>query len=181
MDLNPGALTQPNGSPPGPGSLFSGPLLAGNVHNSDGTGNLAGVGGSQGTANIGYAVMGQSAVITQATNGGSAGVFSAAQLVIPAQSQILRITLMVTTAWSGASATLGIGNTVSATAYTAAGAGSAATRGPIVFSPGTNATAIGNWDNVGISDVEIVITSTNTGNGVGTLTVEYLQSVNLAS
>ena len=181
MDINPGAATQPNGSPPGPGSLFSGPLIAGGVHNSDGTGNLAGVGGSQGTANTGYAVMAQSAVITQATNGTVAGVFSAAQLVIPAQSQILRITLMVTTAWSGASKTLGIGNTVSATAYTSAGAGDGTNRGIITFSPGTDATKIGNWDNVGTSDVEIVITSTNTGNGVGTLTVEYLQSANLAS
>lgn len=139
------------------------------------------MGGSQGTANTGYAVMAQSAVITQATNGTVAGVFSAAQLVIPAQSQILRITLMVTTAWSGTSKTLGIGNTVSATAYTSAGAGDGTNLGIIAFSPGTDATKIGNWDNVGTSDVEIVITSTNTGNGVGTLTVEYLQSVNNAS
>ena len=70
---------------------------------------------------------------------------------------------------------------MSATAYTSAGAGDGTNLGIIAFSPGTDATKIGNWDNVGTSDVEIVITSTNTGNGVGTLTVEYLQSVNLAS
>lgn len=181
MDINGGAATQPNGSPAQPGTSFEGPLIAGTVLHSDGTGNLAGVGGTQGTANTGYAAMAQSSVITQATNGSVAGVWTDPNIIIPAQSQILSITLMVTTAWSGAAATLGIGNTVSATAYTAAAAGSAATRGPIQFSPGTNATAIGLWDNVGTSDVQIVVTSTNTGNGVGTLTVEYVQNINLAS
>lgn len=182
MDVNGGQLTQSNGNPAFPASTFTGPLVAGNVLHSDGSGTLAAVGELQGgLANTGYAVMAQSDVITQATNGSSAGVFTSANIIIPAQSQILRITLMVTTAWSGASAALGIGNTVSATAYTTAGAGSGATRGPITFSPGTVAAAGLLWDNVGASDVQIVITSTNTGNGVGTLTVEYLQGVNLAS
>lgn len=182
MDVQPGQLTQSSSNPAGPATLVSGPILAGNIKESDGSANLAGVGSmAGGISNVGYAVMAQSAVITQATNGSVAGVFTAAQLVIPAQSQILDITLMVTTAWTGASKTVGIGNTVSATAYTAAGAGDGSARGRIVFSPGTDATAIGKWDNVGTSDVELVITSTNTGNGVGTLTVRYLQGVNLAS
>lgn len=181
MDINGGALTQPNGSPAQPGSTFQGPLIAGTVLHSDGTSNLAGVGGTQGTANTGYAVMAQSSVIKQATNGTVAGVWTDPNIIIPAQSQILRITLMVTTAWTGSVDTLGIGNTSSATAYTAAAAGNANARGSISFSPGTSATAIGNWDNVGTSDVQIVVTSTNTGNGVGTLTVEYVQNINLAS
>lgn len=182
MDLQPGALTQPNGSPALPGTTFTGPLLAGSILNSDGSSNLAAAGNTYGgLSNVGFVVMAQTAVITQVTNGSVAGVFTAAQLVIPAQSQILRMTLMVTTAWTGAAATFGVGNTVSATAYTAAAAGSAAARGPIILSPGTDATRIGLWDNVGTSDVEIVITSTNTGNGVGTLVVEYIQAVNSAS
>lgn len=182
MDLQPGQLTQTSGNPIFPGTHTTGPLLAGNILNSDGSANLAAAGEMQGgLANVGFAVMAQTAVITQLTNGSIAGVFTAAQLVIPAQSQILRMTLMVTTAWSGAAATFGIGNTASATAYTAAAAGSAAARGQIILSPGTDATRIGLWDNVGLSDVEIVITSTNTGNGVGTLVVEYIQGVNSAS
>lgn len=175
-----GQYPNANGQSIFPGSTFTGPVISGNVQATDGTGNLAALGEFQGTANTGVLVAAQSQVITQLTNGSVAGVYTST-IVIPAQSQILRISLMVTTAWSGASATLGIGNTVSATAYTAAGAGSGAARGPIVFSPGTDATAIGKWDNVGSSDVKIVITSTNTGNGVGTLTVEYVQGINLAS
>ena len=182
MDINGGALTQPNGSPALPGTTFTGPLIAGPIPHGDGTTNLAGVGSTNGgLADAGYAVMAQSSVINQATNGSSAGVWTDPNIIIPAQSQILRITLMVTTPWSGASATLGIGDTVSATAFTAAGAGSGASRGQIQFSPGSGATQIGNWDNVGTSDVQIVVTSTNTGNGVGTLTVEYIQGINNAS
>jgi hypothetical protein len=181
MDINGGQLTQTNGNPALPATTFTGPLTAGNVIHGDGTTNLAGVGGQTGQANGGYAVMAQTSVIKQATNGTVAGVWTDTNLIIPAQSQILRITLMVTTAWTGSSTTLGIGNTVSATAYTTAGAGSAAARGQIVFSPGTVPAAIGNWDNVGTSDVQIVVTSTNTGSGVGTLTVEYIQGINNAS
>lgn len=182
MNVQPGQIVQSNGNPATPGTLVTGPLLSGNIQSSDGTTNLAGVGAlNGGISNVGYASMAQTDIITQATNGTSAGVFTSTQIIIPAQSQILRITLMVTTAWSGASATLGIGNTVSATAYTGAGAGSGAARGIVQFSPGTNATAIGLWDNVGTTDVQIVVTSTNTGNGVGTLVVEYLQAINQAS
>ncbi len=181
MDINGGQLTQTNGNPALPATTFSGPLVAGNVFHGDGTTNLAGVAGSTGLANTGYAVMAQTSVIKQATNGSVAGVWTDPNLIIPAQSQILRITLMVTTAWTGSAATFGIGNTASATAYTAAAAGNGGTRGIVSLTPGSNATAIGLWDNVGTSDVQIVVTSTNTGNGVGTLTVEYVQSINNAS
>jgi len=181
MDINGGQNTQTSGNPLFPATSYTGPLVAGNVLHSDGSGTLAGVGEQSGIANAGYVVMAQSSVINQATNGSSPGVWTDPNIIIPAQSQILRITLMVTTAWSGASATLGIGTTASATALTAAGAGSGSGLGPIAFSPGSSATAIGNWDNVGLTDVQIVVTSTNTGNGVGTLTVEYIQSINNAS
>ncbi|MDE2105243.1 MAG: hypothetical protein KGL39_48910 [Patescibacteria group bacterium] len=262
---------------------LTGPIFAGNVLQSDGTGNLAGVGGSAGTANVGQTVMAQSQVVTQASG--------ATTIVIPAQSQITRITLMVTTAWTGAATTLGLGTTVSATALTLAGAvaggsllsapvlgnlstattggtlaaatyyykvtalgatgetigsneasitttgttstvtltwsavvgatgyrvyrgtsaggesvyyapgnvttytdtnaastggtpptaNTAISLGLVTITPGTGATQIGNWDNVGLNDIQIALTSTNTGSGVGTLTVEYVQSNNLAS
>jgi hypothetical protein len=180
-DTQPGALTQPFGSPAGPATEFQGPVIVGNVLASDGTNNLAGVGGTQGTCNQGYVSMTQSVVITQATNNASAGQF-VCPMVIPAQSQIRAIKLMVTTAWSGAATTLGIGTSGSATALTAANAVvTSGALGQVTITPGTGATQIANWDNVGTQDVQIVVLSTNTGTGVGTLTVDYTQGINLAS
>jgi hypothetical protein len=173
--------TQPNGTPPVPGTSFAGPVLAGGVQRSDGTGNLAGVGGTAGTANRGYVEMAQSCVCTQATNTGTAGQF-ACPIVIPAQSQIVAITVMVTTALTGGATTFGIGTGASATALTAANAVvTSGALGQVSVVPGTGATQIGNWDNVGTQDVQIVVLSTNTGSGVFTLTVEYVPMINLAS
>jgi hypothetical protein len=181
-DIQPGALTQPNGSPVGPGTTFQGPLLAGNVLSSDGTGTLAGLGSTYGTQNIGYAVMGQSQVVTQASGGCS--------ITIPAQSQILSITMMVTTAWTGATKTFSVGATAGTTAATAFSANSidGSSAGKVAISPST-AAQYANWDNVsnatfqtgGPTDVQILVTSANTGSGVGTLTVTYLQGINNAS
>jgi hypothetical protein len=182
MDVQGGQLTQSAGNPVQPATTFTGPLVAGGVLHSDGTGNLAGLGGTQGTANTGYANMVQADVVTQAASSGqSAGVYLSANIVIPAQSAITRIFGRVTTPWSGASATFGIGISGNATFFTAAGAANGGTDGLIEFSPGSNATAIGHWDNVGNTDVQLLITSTNTGNGVMTIFVEYMQGVNLAS
>jgi len=180
-DWNSSDGAQPNGSPPNPGTAVSGPLLAGTVPQSDGSNNLAGVGGTSGTANRGFVKQAQSCVITQATNVGVAGKF-ACPIVIPAQSQITAIKLMVTTAWTGGATTLGIGTGASATALTAASAVvTSGALGQVTVTPGTGATQIGNWDNVGTQDIQIVVQSTNTGSGVGTLTVEYIPQINLAS
>ena len=46
------------------------------------------------------------------------------------------------------------------------------TLGQVSISPGTGATQIANWDNVGTQDVQIVFLSGGTGSGVGTLTVD---------
>jgi hypothetical protein len=172
-DIQPGLSPNPNGSPATVGTTLTGPVFAGTVFNSDGTGNLAGVGNTTGTQNIGYVQMVQSAVIKQSAGGCS--------ITIPAQSQITDIYLMVTTAWTGAASTCGIGTTASATAFTAANAVTASALGQITITPGTGATQIGNWDNVGNTDVQLFVTSTNTGSGVGTLTVFYVQGINLAS
>ena len=181
-DQQPGFYPNPNGSPVQPATTFTGPILAGNVLFSDGTGNLASLGGSTGTQNTGYVVMGQSEVVTQAAGGCS--------ITIPAQSQILSITMMVTTAWTGATKTFSVGATAGTTAATAFSAssidGSAA--GKVSISPST-AAQYANWDNIsnatfqtgGPTDVQFFVTSANTGSGVGTLTVTYLQGINLAS
>jgi hypothetical protein len=180
-DITGGQQTQTNGDPATPGTYFTGPLIVGNVLASDGTNNLANSGGSVGTANAGYVSMGQSCVITQATNNGTAGQF-VCPIVIPAQSQITSIKLMVTTAFTGAATTLGIGSGASATAFTAANAVvTSGALGQVTINPGTGATQIANWDNVGTQDVQIVVQSTNTGSGVATLTVSYHQGINLAS
>jgi hypothetical protein len=183
-DIQPGTSPNPNGSPATVGSTFTGPLFAGTVFNSDGTGNLASLGNNTGTQNIGYVATSQSAVVTQAS-----GVTA---ITLPAQSQIIDMQLMVTTAWTGAATTLGIGATAgtgAATAFTTAGAVAGGTKGLISITPGTATTQIANWDNIsnstfqtgGATDVQILVTSTNTGSGVGTLTVTYLQGINLAS
>jgi hypothetical protein len=161
-------------------TTFTGPIMAGNVLNSDGTGNLAGAGGDSGVANVGYTTMAQSQVITQATNGASAGVFTT-DIVIPADSQIIGIDLLVSAIWSGAASTLGIGTTASATALTAAGAVAGGTKGIVSANPGTVDAAIANWRDVGSTDIRVLVTSTNTGTGVGTLVVRYIQSNNLTA
>lgn len=189
-DVNGGFSPNPNGSPIQPGTTFAGPILSGNVVHSDGTGNLAGLGGTTGKANVGYANLSQSEVITQATNGTVAGLYTTG-IVIPAQSQIHSIKLMVTTVWSGGATTMGIGATAgtgAATAFTTAAAVSGAALGQITVTPGTAAAQIANWDNTSNAtfqtvpqDVNIVVQSANTGTGVGTLTVTYSPGINLAS
>lgn len=179
-DVVGGQLTQTYGNPVFPGTLFTGPVLAGSIQGSDGTNTLGGVGETQGTCNVGFAVMAKSCVINQATNNGATGQF-VCPIVVPAQSQILRMTLMVTTAWTSTT-TAGVGSSASATAFTTSAAVTGlGTLGPISISPGANATQIGNWDNVGTTDVQIVVLSGGTGSGVGTLTVEWIQGNDLAS
>lgn len=157
-------------------TVLTGPILSGNVLNSDGSGDLAGVGGSSGVQNVGFTVMSQAQAITQAGPLAD-GVFTT-DIVIPAKSRILRVTLVVTTAWDGAADTLGVGTTASAVALTAAAAIAGTNLGFVAGSPGTDATRVGNWLDVGTTDVQIKVTSTNTGAGVGTLIVEYQQAIN---
>ena len=93
-------------------ATFSGPLLVGTIPVTTGT--------TLGTdvKNTGQVVMAQSNNITQASG--------ATTIVIPANSQIIEITVYVTTAWTGAATTFGVGTTASATAFTAASAAAGA-------------------------------------------------------
>ena len=148
-------------------TTFSGPVKAGDIFNTTGT-TLG-----QDVANVGYVVMAQSAAVTQASG--------ATTIVIPANSQILSISVMVTTAWTGAASTFGVGTTASATFLTAAGALDGAAVGPLSATPGTDATRAGNWNDVGTTDRKIAVTSTNTGDGVGVITVTYVQARDLTA
>ena len=146
-------------------TTFTGPVKAGNILNTSGS--------TLGTdvANVGFVVMAQSSAVTQAS--------SATSIVLPANSQIISIDVMVTTAWTGAATTFGVGTTASATFLTAAGALDGAAIGPLSATPGTDATRAGNWNDVGTTDRKIAVTSTNTGSGVGVITVTYVQARNL--
>lgn len=146
-------------------TVFTGPLLAGNVLNSDGTGALAGVGGSSGTQNVGFVQMAQSAPITQSATA------AATTIVIPAQSQITDIYVAATTAWSGG--TLSIGTS---TAATELATGLTCNQGQLTV-PVT--TLIAAWNNSSATqDVQIYVKSSGGTAGVGVLTVGYLQGIN---
>lgn len=150
-------------------STFSGPIKAGPIKFTTGT--------TLGTdvANLGFMSMTQYEAITQATNGSSAGVYTTS-IVIPAGSIITDIELYVTTVWSGAATTLGVGTTASATDLTAAAAVAGGTLGIIAATAGADATRVGKWANTGTTDIKIVVTSTNTGTGAGYLAVTYAQT-----
>ena len=148
-------------------TTFTGPIKAGNILNTSGT-TL----GSDVT-NVGFVVMAQSSAVTQASG--------TTTIVLPAGSQIISIGVMVTTAWTGAATTFGVGTTASATFLTAAGALDGVAIGPLSATPGTDATRAGNWNDVGTTDRQIAVTSTNTGTGVGVITVTYIQARNLTA
>lgn len=149
-------------------STFTGPIKAGPIKFTTGT-TLG-----QDVANVGTVATVQSEAITQATNGSVAGVYTTS-IVVPAGSLITDIKLYVTTAWTGAASTLGIGTTALATKFTAAGAVAGGTIGLVSVNPGTDATRTAAFVNVGTADNRIVVTSSNTGSGAGTLVVTYVQ------
>lgn len=179
MDITGGQLTQINGNPSFPGVVSSGPFISGNVVHSDGSGILAGVGGQSGIANQGYAEMAQfSESFTQAASS-SAGGFTT-RIVLPAQSMLVQILLYVTTAWTSGTTTITVTDTAS-NSYTASGGGAGGTIGVItVGAPATKA-IVQQWQNVGTTDVQLVVTSGGTGSGVGMLWVRYLQGCDAAT
>jgi hypothetical protein len=146
-------------------TTFTGPIKAGDILQTSGT-TLG-----RDVANVGFVVMAQSSPVTQADGTTS--------IVIPANSQILTVSIMATAAWSGAAATFGVGFEGDATGLTAAAALTASAVGPLAASPGTDATRAGKWINVGATDRQILVTSTNTGTGEGVISVTYVQAIEL--
>lgn len=157
-------------------TTFTGPIRAGDILNTSGT-TLG-----QDVSNVGQVVMVQSQGVTQATNGTVAGLYTT-NIVIPANSQILAIRLTVTTAWNGAAATFNIGTSPTATelAVIATATNTGAAVGIVNVLPGTDATRMGKWNDIGATDSRIYMLSANTGAGVGVLTVEYVQANNLTA
>ena len=139
-------------------TTFSGPVKAGTVREGA-------------SANVGYVVMSQSEAITEL------GANTASSIIIPANSQIMNMYVLVQTAWDGGTNTIDVGTSAD----------------PDLYCDGLPATALGNhrvtatytgteakWKDVGTSDVTVYYDSVAGGNGVGVLTVEYLQNRNLS-
>jgi hypothetical protein len=153
-------------------TTFTGPIRAGNILNTSGT-TLG-----QDVRNVGSVVMAQVFAVTQTTTSGQAtGVFRT-DIVLPANSHILNIQLMVTTAWTTGTTTIDVGTTAGGAELVSAGAGG--TIGVIGLNPGSDATRTANWDDTGTADRRIWIKSNGgVGSGVGTLTVRYIQAHDL--
>ena len=147
-------------------TTFTGPIKAGDV--LDTTGTTAGS-----VKNVGSVILAQSAAITQA------GTATAATtgICLPANSLIVRIDVLATTAWSGGAKTISIGT--SATSTELVSGGNLAAIGLAALNPGTDATRTANWIDVGTSDVLIYALSANTGDGVGVITIHYVQAADL--
>jgi hypothetical protein len=149
-------------------TTFTGPIRAGNILNTSGT-TLG-----QDVKNVGSVVMVQTYPITQALTATALGT----TIVLPANSHVLNIQMLVTTVWNGATTTFSIGTSATATELVVGGAGSAI--GLVALNPGTDATRTANWDDIGTTDKRIFVLSANTGTGVGTITVRYIQAHDLA-
>jgi len=148
-------------------TTFTGPIRAGNILDTSGT-TLG-----QNVKNVGSVVMVQHYPITQALTATALGT----TIVLPANSHVLNIQMVVTTVWSGAATTFSVGTSATSTELVSGAAGG--TIGVIALSPGSDATRTANWDDIGTTDKRIFVLSANTGTGVGTITVRYIQAHDL--
>ena len=148
-------------------TTFTGPIKAGDVLNTSGA--TAGL-----IRNVGSCVMSQSSALTQA----STATATATLICLPANSHILSIDVAATVAWSGTD-TLSVGTTTAANQLVAATSVSAV--GILALSPGTDATRTAKWIDVGTDDVIIYVDSGSAGDGVGVLTITYVQAENLTA
>ena len=139
-------------------TTFSGPVKSGTIREGA-------------SANVGTLVCAQSAAITELA------ASTASSIIIPANSQIINIYVLIQTAWDGGTNTLDIGSSAD----------------PDLYCDGLPATVVGNhrvtaaytgtegnWKDIGTSDVTIYYDSVAGGSGTGVLTVQYLQNRNLS-
>tara|TARA_Y100000004_G_scaffold193504_1_gene256206 strand:+ start:88 stop:531 length:444 start_codon:yes stop_codon:yes gene_type:complete len=144
-------------------TTFSGPVKAGTIREGA-------------SANVGFALMAQSANITFAADGTTTVVAT-----VPANSQIFQITVDVTTAFdAGTTNTLDIGDGTTADKYADALALGSAAR---VLAT-SDVSQIGNLIDIGTSDVDVTVTYNQSGTaataGAATVTVLYIQNNNLS-
>lgn len=146
-------------------TTFTGPVRSGNIINTSGT-TLG-----KDVKNVGSVVLCQSAPVTQA---GSATAY-ATNIVLPAYSKIVEMMLYVDTAWDGAAATFSLGTTVVGNDLAITSSNTASSIGRMRISAGTTQIRVAKWNDVGSTDVRLWFVSTNTGAGIGTIIVQYVQ------
>ena len=152
-------------------TTFSGPIKAGTIRNTTGT--------TLGTdvANVGSVVMSQSSdtELTHATT-----TATALGIIIPANSQILSMTIIVESLFTGSSTTtIAVGNGSDDATDVSAATNVSATATSAAMSPA----AVDVWTNTGTSDVELYgITIANSATaGSARITVQYVQNNNLTA
>ena len=152
-------------------TTFSGPIKAGTIRNTTGT--------TLGTdvANVGAVVMSQSSdtELTHATT-----TATALGIIIPANSQILSMTIIVESLFTGSSTTtIAVGNGSGDATDVSAATNVSATATSVVMSPA----AVDVWTNTGTTDVELYgITVANSASaGSARITVQYVQNNNLTA
>lgn len=149
-------------------TTFSGPIKAGTIRDTIGTTVNSNV------ANVGSVIMAQSAAITQGNVSGNIDI------VIPANSQVVDILVLVTAAWTGTTPVLDIGDRTTTDLFVD-GLGSLSLGNHRVTAASTGTEA--NWKDVGTSDVGFSAVSSvaGTGAGAGVVTVMYIQNNNLTA
>ena len=145
---------------------FTGPIKAGDVLNT--TGTTAGT-----IKNVGFVTMVQTNTVTLTQAGAATAL--ATNIVIPANSHILNIQLLIFDAFSG-TATLSVGTSATATELVAATATSAV--GLLGLTPGTDKTRTQKWSNTGTADSIIYVLAGSTGTGTFDIVVRYIQAEN---
>lgn len=152
-------------------TTFTGPIKAGNV--LDTTGTTAGS-----VKNVGYVQMVQSVAITQSATA------AATTICIPANSQIVGISALVTSAFTGASAGLNVGTSATATELVASANFLLNAVGAFSATPGTDAARTAAWIDTGTVDDIIYVKAANAPSGTtgaAILTIEYVQAINLTA
>ena len=146
-------------------TTFSGPIKAGTIKDTTGT--------TVGTnkANVGFVKMAQTASWTQSTTAADTGI------VIPANSQIVEISIYITTACDAANISMGTSST-STELFTALAAGTAAN--VIKLGSAGTITDADTWVDIGSVDLPIFIDFSAGTSGIGNVTVEYIQGINNA-
>ena len=139
-------------------TTFSGPVKSGTVREGA-------------SANVGFLVAAQSADITENGTAADTGI------IIPANSQIINMYVLIETAWDGGTNTIDVGISTDTDLY-CDGLPATVVGNHRVTAAYTGTEA--NWKDVGTSDVTLYVDSAATGGGTGVLVVQYLQNRDLS-
>ncbi len=150
-------------------TTFSGPIRAGNI--LDTTGSTVGTN----VANVGFVVMSQTDTITFGDTSDKS-----LSIVIPANSQLVDIKILVTTAFNaGTTNTMDIGIVGDSDLYVDNAA--VGTAGDAALG---NTALVTNWSDIGTTDVKLaakyIQTGTASSAGAARIVVSYVQNNNLA-